>query len=142
MSLVADLNTLLGLDSVSYKVDLSKEELFHEAIANDRGRVTHGGPSDAQKAFPTSLGVNGPLVYYTDPDCTGRRTKDTFAVQWPEVEDEIWFKADLSPYKPDDYAGLLKRVVAHLNDKKAELYVKTVYIGSEPDSAVPYRCVV
>ena len=141
MSLVADLNTLLGLDSVSYKVDLSKEELFHEAIANDRGRVTHGGPSDAQKAFPTSLGVNGPLVYYTDPDCTGRRTKDTFAVQWPEVEDEIWFKADLSPYKPDDYAGLLKRVVAHLNDKKAELYVKNVYMGSDPDFAVPYRFV-
>ncbi|MFX8696293.1 hypothetical protein ABTM58_19545, partial [Acinetobacter baumannii] len=72
------LEQLLGLKSVSFKYNLSKEELFQEAIRNDRGRVRRDGPSDAQKAFPTRLGVKGPLIYYTDPDCTGRRTKDTF----------------------------------------------------------------
>lgn len=141
MSFEADLEQLLGLKTVSYKPHLSKDALFHEAIRHDRGRVRRDGPSDAHKAFPTKLGVNGPLVYYTDPDCTGRRTKDTYAVAWPEVKDEIWFKADLSPYDPDRYQGLLKRVVAHVNDRRATLYVKDVYMGSDPDFAVPYRFV-
>ena len=140
-SFQADLEKLFGLKSVTYKYELSKEQLFHEAIANDRGRVSRDGPSDAQKAYPTKLGVAGPLVFYTDPDCTGRRTKDTFAVKWPEVADEIWFKADLGGYDPEKYQGLLKRVVQHLNDKKATLYVKDLFMGSDPDLAVPYRFV-
>ncbi len=135
------LKHLLGLDTVTYKHGLSKEELFHAAIANDRGRVAKGGPSDAQKAFPTKLGVKGPLVYYTDPDCTGRRVKDTYAVAWPEVVDQIWWKADVQQYDPAKYEGLLKRVVAHLNSKKATLYVKDVYAGADPSYAVPYRFV-
>lgn len=137
----SDLEKLLGLKTVRYQYGLSKEALFHEAIANDRGRVRRGGPSDEQKAFPTKLGVNGPLVYYTDPDCTGRRTKDTYAVKWPEVADQIWFKADLNPYDPQKYEDLLKRVIAHLNEKNATLYVKDVYMGSDPEFAVPYRFV-
>jgi phosphoenolpyruvate carboxykinase (ATP) len=141
MSLQADLETLLGLKSVSYRYNLSKPELFHEAIANDRGRVRHGGPSDEQKAYATKLGVDGPLVYYTDPDCTGRRTKDTYAVAWPDVEDEIWFKADLNKFSPDGFQKLLGRVVDHLNAKNAQLYVKDVFMGSDPDFAVPYRFV-
>ncbi|WP_020648553.1 phosphoenolpyruvate carboxykinase (ATP) [Solimonas variicoloris] len=141
MSFQADLEKLLGLKDVTYKYELSKAELFHEAIANDRGRVRRDGPSDERKAYPTVLGVNGPLVYYTDPDCTGRRTKDTYAVQWPEVEGEIWFKADLNPYDPQKYEGLLQRVVAHVNAKKSTLYVKDVFMGSDPDFAVPYRFV-
>lgn len=141
MTLQADLETLLGLKSVSYRYNLSKPELFHEAIRNDRGRVRHDGPSDEQKAYPTKLGVDGPLVYYTDPDCTGRRTKDTYAVSWPEVEDEIWFKADLNRFAPDAFGALLARVVAHLNEKQATLYVKDVFMGSDPDFAVPYRFV-
>ena len=141
MSFQADLEKLLGLKTVSYKYNLGKTELFHEAIANDKGRVKRGGPDNAQKAFPTVLGDKGPLVYYTDPDCTGRRTKDTFAVAWPEVENEIWFKADLGKYDPAKYEGLVKRLAQHLNDKKATLYVKDVFMGSDPDFAVPYRFV-
>ncbi|MGQ0529597.1 MAG: phosphoenolpyruvate carboxykinase (ATP) [Panacagrimonas sp.] len=141
MTFSADLEQLFGLKTVSYKYNLSKEELFHEAIANDRGRVRRDGPSDAQKAFPTKLGVKGPLVYYTDPDCTGRRTKDTYAVKWPQVADEIWFKADLSPLEPNQYEGLLQRVIQHLNAKKGSLYVKDLFMGSDPAFAVPYRFV-
>ncbi|MDR3418753.1 MAG: phosphoenolpyruvate carboxykinase (ATP) [Nevskia sp.] len=137
----ADLEKLFGLKSVSYKYGLSKEELFHEAIRNDRGRVRRDGGGNEQKAFQTRLGVKGPLVYYTDPDCTGRRTKDTYAVKWPEVADQLWFKADLNPYDPDQYQGLLKRVVQYLNEKRASLYVKDVFMGSDPAFAVPYRFV-
>ncbi|MGH8432309.1 MAG: phosphoenolpyruvate carboxykinase (ATP), partial [Solimonas sp.] len=141
MTFQADLEKLFGLKTVSYRYNLSKPELFHEAIANDRGRVRRGGPSNEQKAFPTKLGVNGPLVYYTDPDCTGRRTKDTYAVKWPEIADEIWFKADLNSYDPEQYEALLRRVVAHLNEKQGRLYVKDLFMGSDPDFAVPYRFV-
>ena len=107
-SLVADtgaeLKALLGLDTVDYRVDLSKDELFAAAIAGDRGRVTHDGPGDAQKAFATKLGAEGPLVYYTDPDCTGRPVKDTFAVARPELVSllgqragrPLFFRHDLS----------------------------------------------
>lgn len=139
--LESDLKTLLGLEGVTYKANLSKEALFAEAIANDRGRVKKDGPSNAQKAYATKLGDRGPLVYYTDPDCTGRRTKDTFAVGWPEVDDKVWWKADLQKYDPAKYTGLLERVVAHLNAKKATLYVKDVFMGADPDFAVPYRFV-
>jgi Phosphoenolpyruvate carboxykinase (ATP) len=57
------------------------------------------------------------------------------------VADEIWFKADLNPYDPSQYQGLLERVVAHLNDRQATLYTKDVYMGSDAEFAVPYRFV-
>jgi phosphoenolpyruvate carboxykinase (ATP) len=137
----ADLEALLGLKGVTYKYGLSKEKLFHEAVAHDRGRVRIGGGSDEQKAFPTKLGVKGPLVYYTDPECTGRPVQDTFAVAWPEIEDQVWWKADFQKYDPARYQALLKRVVEHLNKKRATLYVKDVYAGWDPLYSVPYRFV-
>jgi phosphoenolpyruvate carboxykinase (ATP) len=144
MTLAADFRhdlEAIGLKTVTYKYNLSKEELFHEAIANDKGRVRKGGPSNEQKAFATKLGVKGPLMYYTDPDCTGRRVKDTYAVAWPEVVDQIWWKADVQQYDPVKYQGLLKRVLEHLNAKKATLYVKDVFVGADPTFAIPYRFV-
>ena len=141
MDHVTALKDLLGLEGVTYKYDLTKEELFHEAIANDRGRVRTDGPDDEQKAYPTKLGVNGPLVYYTDPTCTGRPVKDTFAVAWPEFEETVWWKNDFKKFDPDKYQALLKRVVAHLNEKQASLYVKDIYCGWDPSYAAPYRFV-
>src|SRR6185369_18060535 len=81
-----DLDRVLGLKTVSYQYGLSKEELFLAALRNDRGRVRKGGGQDEPKAFATKLGVKGPLVFYTDPECTGRPVKDTYAVAWPEVD--------------------------------------------------------
>jgi phosphoenolpyruvate carboxykinase (ATP) len=137
----AELELLFGLKNCSYKYNLSKEELFHEAIANDRGRVRRDGPSNEQKCYPTKLGTKGPLVYYTDPDCTGRRVKDTYAVKWPEVADVIWWKDDVQGFDPDKFTALVKRVVEHLNQKGGHLYVKDVFMGADPDFSVPYRFV-
>jgi phosphoenolpyruvate carboxykinase (ATP) len=141
MDFRTELEHLLGLKTVTYKHGLTKEQLFHEAIQNDRGRVTKGGGFNEQKAFATKLGVKGPLVYYTDPECTGRPVKDTFTVAWPEVEGKVWWKADMQRYDPAKYMGLLKRVVEHLNAKKATLYVKDVFVGADPIYSVPYRFV-
>lgn len=141
MDYVAALDQLLGLKNVQYKYNLSKEELFHEAIANDRGRIKRDGPDDDQKAYPTKLGVDGPLVYYTDPTCTGRPVQDTFGVAWPEIDDKVWWKKDYQRFDPGKYQGLLERVVEYLNQKGGTLYVKDVFCGADASYAVPYRFV-
>ena len=137
----AELEQLLGLKNVDYKYGLDKEQLFHEAIANDRGRVRPDGPDDEQKCHPTKLGVNGPLVYYTDPSCTGRPVQDTFGVAWPDLEERIWWKNDFGKFDPDKFQALTERVVEHLNERGGHLYVKDVYCGADPSYAVPYRFV-
>jgi phosphoenolpyruvate carboxykinase (ATP) len=141
MQLSDALEQKLGLKTVSYHHNLDKDQLFHEALANDRGRIREGGSDDALKAHATKLGVKGPLVFYTDPTCTGRPVSDTFAVAWPEVEGEIWWKDNLQKYDPESYQGLLKRVVQYLNDRRAMLYVQDVYAGADPIYSVPYRFV-
>jgi len=137
----ADLESLLGLKGQELRINLSKEKLFHEAIANDRGRVREGGSDDEQKAFTTKLGTDGPLVYYTDPTCTGRPVQDTYGVSWPEFEDTVWWKPDFKKFAPAQFEALLKRVIDHLNEKGGHLYVKDVYCGSDPSYARPYRLV-
>ena len=97
------LQASLGLETVRYRYELSPSQLFHEAIANDRGRVRTGGGDAERKAFATRLGVQGPLVFHSDPSCTGRPVQDTFAVAWPEVERRIWWKDSLRPFDPDHF---------------------------------------
>jgi len=141
MDFSADLEQLLGLSTVYYKFGLSKEALFHEALVNDRGRIRPDGPDDEPKAYATRLGEDGPLVFYSDPSCTGRPVQDTFGVAWPESEDVVWWKDDLQRFDPDAYTHLLQRVAEHLNRRRATLYVKDVYCGWDPAYAVPYRFV-
>ena len=141
MDFAAELEQLFGLKGVTYKYNLSKDELFHEAIANDRGRIALGGPDYAQKAYPTKLGAEGPLVYYTDPTCTGRPVKDTFGVAWPELDETVWWKGDFQKFPVAGYERLLKDVVSHLNARKSSLYVKEVFCGHDAEYAVPYRFV-
>jgi phosphoenolpyruvate carboxykinase (ATP) len=141
MEYAAALEKLLGLKDVTYRYNLTKDELFHAAIENDRGRVRPDGPDDEQKAHPTALGIDGPLVYYTDPTCTGRPVQDTFGVAWPEIDDKVWWKKDYQRFDPEKYQGLLKRAVEHLNQKQATLYVKDVFCGADAGYAIPYRFV-
>lgn len=141
MDFASALKKKLGLNGVTYAYDLSKQELFRQAIAKDRGRIRPDGPDDEQKAYATKLGVDGPLVFYADPTCTGRPVQDTFGVAWPEVESKVWWKKDYQQFDPDKYQALLKRVVEHLNAKRPTLYVKDVFCGWDPAYAVPYRFV-
>ena len=140
-SLAQQLEHRFGLRNLEYRHNLSKEELFHEAIANDRGRVSLEGDDNAQKAFATKLGVNGPLVYYTDPTCTGRPVNDTFGVAWPELDEKVWWKPDFQKFNPEKFEALTARVVEHLNQRGKHLYVKDVYAGADPSYARPYRLV-
>src|SRR5688572_3374821 len=131
----------LGLKTPAYKHNLGPEELFYEAIRNDRGRTRKDGGDSDQKAYPTRLGVEGPLVFYSDPSCTGRPVQDTFCVDWPEISEKVWWKNEFKKFNPDNFQPLLKRVVEHLNQKGSNLYVKDVYCSWDPQYAVPYRFV-
>ena len=141
MELKVALERKLGLKGVDFRYNLPKGRLFEEAIANDRGRVRLDGPDTDRKCFPTRLGVDGPLVFHTDPTCTGRPVADTFAVAWPEVEGRIWWKDNLKPYDPEHYEGLLRRVAEHVNARGRPLYVQDVCAGTDPAYSVPYRFV-
>ena len=141
MDLKAALEHRLGLKGIEFRYNLPKARLFEEAIANDRGRVRPDGPDTDRKCFPTRLGAGGPLVFHTDPTCTGRPVDDTFAVAWPEVEGEVWWKDDLKPCDPGRYEGLLRRVAGHVNARGKPLYVQDVFAGTDPAYSVPYRFV-
>ena len=141
MELKVVLERKLGLKGIDFRYNLPKRRLFEEAIANDRGRVRLGGPDTDRKCFPTRLGIDGPLVFHTDPTCTGRPVADTFAVAWPEIEGRVWWKDNLKPYGPEHYEGLLRRVVEHVNARGRPLYVQDVCAGTDPAYSVPYRFV-
>ncbi len=140
-SIASELRETLGIDGPTLRHGLSQDELFEAAVAGDRGRVRPDGPDDEQKAYATALGTDGPLVFYSDPSCTGRPVQDTFAVAWPEVEGEIWWKPDFQRFDPDAFEALLPRVVDHLNQRGADLYVTDVFCGHDPRFAKPYRFV-
>jgi phosphoenolpyruvate carboxykinase (ATP) len=74
------------------------------------------------------------------PSCTGRPTKDTFAVARPEVIDTVWWKDDFFQFEPAKFDGLLVRVIAHLNERNATLYVTDVFCGgTRVRRALPLR---
>ena len=136
-----ELKASLGLEAAHYRYALSPAQLFHEAVAHDRGRVRVGGADDERKAFASRLGVQGPLLFHTDPTCTGRPVQDTFAVAWPEVESRLWWKDSFKPFDPGRFEPLLERVTAHLNAAGATLYVQDVHVGVDPAYSIPYRIV-
>ncbi|MDG2027252.1 MAG: phosphoenolpyruvate carboxykinase (ATP) [Acidimicrobiales bacterium] len=137
----AQLESAFGLTGVELRYGLSQDELFQQAIANDRGRVELDGPEDAQKAFPTALGTGGPLVYYSDPTCTGRPVQDTFCVNRASVTDSVWWKNGFAKFDPDKFDALLPRVIDHLNEQGRHLYVADVFCGWDTQFAEPYRFV-
>jgi len=141
MTVAEQLANQFGLTTPNLRIGLSQDELFHAAIENDRGRVSLDGGDDEQKAYPTALGVDGPLVFYTDPTCTGRPTSDTFAVGRPEVVESVWWKKGFAEFDPDKFDALLPRVIEHLNERESTLYVTDVFCGWDPEYSEPYRFV-
>ncbi len=130
-----------GISGPEISFGLAQDQLFHAAIANDRGRVRPDGPRDSKKAHATALGVDGPLVYYSDPDCTGRPVNDTYCVDRPAITDTVWWKDGFAKFDPDAFDALLPRVVAHLNEAKPTLYVSDLFCGWDKEFAEPFRFV-
>jgi len=141
MGITETLREEFGIGVANLHYNLDAKELFHQAIANDKGRVRHNGPLDEQKAYATKLGDQGPLVFYTDPDVTGRPVNDTFAVDWPEVVGDVWWKGDLQAFDHNRIDALFERVSQHVNANDPNLYVQDLTAGWLPEYAVPLRFV-
>ncbi len=141
LDVLDELNVQFGLVSPNIRIGLSQDELFMAAVTNDRGRTSLDDRDDAPKAFATKLGVDGPLMYYSDPTCTGRPTQDTFAVARPGTEDTVWWKKGFAKFDAQKFDALLPRVIEHLNERAATLYVTDVFCGWDPEFTEPYRFV-
>ena len=137
----AELFSSLGLATVDVRYGLTQDELFAAAVSGDLGRVRPGGPDDEHKAHATALGDDGPLVFYSDPSCTGRPVHDTFCVDRASISEQVWWKDGFAPFDAGAFDALVDRVVAHLNERRARLYVTDVYCGADPDFAEPCRFV-
>ena len=102
-----ELDAAFGLRSVDLRYGLSQNDLFIAALEHDRGRVRPDGPDDEPKAHATALGLEGPLVFYSDPSCTGRPVNDTFCVARPDIVDRVWWKNGFFQFDPDDFDELV-----------------------------------
>lgn len=138
-TIAAQLESALGLTTVDVHYGLSQDELFAAAVSGDRGRVRPGGGDCEPKAHPTALGLDGPLVFYSDPSCTGRPVADTFCVDRASVTDDVWWKTGFARFEPERFDALAVRVAEHLNRRRARLYVTDLYCGWDPSFAEPYR---
>lgn len=142
LDVIADqLEHQLGLTNPNIHFGLSQKELFRAAITGDKGRVELGGGFNEPKAYPTALGEDGPLVFYSDPECTGRPVQDTYAVAWPELLEDIWWKPDFVRFDPSDFDRLLSRVIDYLNTEQVDLYATDVFCGWDKNYSLPYRFV-
>ncbi len=130
-TVAADLASTLGLTTVDVSYALTQDELFDAAVAGDLGRIRPGGADDEHKAHATALGTDGPLIFYSDPSCTGRPVDDTYCVGRPSISAEVWWKDGFSPFDADAFDALVPRVAAHLNGRRARLYVTDVFCGAE-----------
>ncbi len=137
----AELSSDLGLADADIRYGLTQEELFAAAIEGDLGRVRPGGPDGEHKAHATALGSDGPLIFYSDPSCTGRPVHDTFCVDRPSLREAVWWKDGFARFDEAAFDPLVDRVVAHLIRLRARLYVTDVYCGTDPDFAEPCRFV-
>ncbi len=134
MTTADQLESQFGIQTTLH-VGLTQDELFEASIANDTDKL--GRP----KSFATKLGLDGPLVYYTDPDCTGRPVNDTYAVARDEVVDTVWWKDGFAQFAPEAFDRLLADAVEYINTRVPELYVTDLFCGWDPQFTQPYRFV-
>ncbi len=135
------LNRSFGILPDNLSFGLTQDKLFEAAIAHDLGRVSVDGPGNVNKAFATSLGIDGPLVFFTDPECTGRPVNDTFCVDRASVSDDVWWKDGFAKFDPSAFDELLPRVVDHVNANESTLYVTDLFCGWDAKFAEPFRFV-
>ena len=142
MDFRAELRQRLGLDTVEYRHNLSRPDLFRAALDNDRGRIRPDGPDDEPKAWATKT-RRGPARWCSIPTPPVPADRWPTPSPWPgpRVEDKLWWKADLQRFNPDHFGPLLERVVAHLNRRQSTLFVQDVTCGWDPGlrRALPVR---
>src|SRR5687767_2428024 len=108
----------LGVDPERH--NLTSARLVEDAVRNGEGM----------------LSAEGALVVSTG-QYTGRSPKDKFVVEEPSSKEHVWWGAVNQPISEDNFAGIRKRMMKHLANKK--LYVQDVFVGADPDYRLSVR---
>ncbi len=118
----------VGLDAYGLKNtgeifwNLSTAQLVEHAIRNNEG----------------SLCSDGPLVVLTGQH-TGRSAQDKFVVCDETTQDEVWWGPVNTPYQPEQFASLYKRLCEYLEGKT--LYVQDCHVGADEDHRLAVRVI-
>ncbi|RAJ94143.1 phosphoenolpyruvate carboxykinase (ATP) [Larkinella arboricola] len=94
--------------------NLSPAELLEHAIRNGEGQ----------------LADNGALVCDTG-EFTGRSPEDRYIVKDDTTADTVWWGKINSPFDPDKFDSLHRKMIAFLADKR--IYSRYAYAGAHPD---------
>ncbi len=85
--------------------------------------------------------ASGALAAWTSPESTGRRPKDTYLVDRPEIHDEVdWTSPYCLPLAPATCEMLLSDAVETLGAKSGLFVIERV-LGAHPAYALPVRVV-
>ena len=134
----AELAEQFGLTTPNLEVGLSQDDLFHAAIANDRGRV-HWTAVRRPEGLPDIAWCRRSARLLQRPDVHRSPGSDTFCVA-RESLDTVWWKHGFSKFDPRTFDACSPRVIDHLNAGR-NLYVTDVFCGWDPNYSEPYRFV-
>ena len=102
-----------------------RRELIAEAIRRREALVTESGA----------------LATWTPPDSTGRRPKDTYIVDSPEIHGTVdWSSPYCHPMTRETFDMLLEDALAALREKP-RIYVTDRTLGADPGYALPVRTI-
>jgi len=102
--------------------NLSAPTLYKEALSRGEASLSEGGA----------------LVALTGQH-TGRSANDKFIVKESGSEDNIWWGKVNKPFEDTKFAGLHKKMIAHLEGK--EVFVQDCYAGADKNNRLPVRII-
>jgi phosphoenolpyruvate carboxykinase (ATP) len=102
--------------------NLTRGELVEHTVKRGEGELTADG-----------------AVYTLTGEHTGRSPKAKFTVEEPTSSEEIWWGNVNRPITPENFDGLLKKMLAHFEGR--DLFVQDCYVGADPDNRLPVRVV-
>jgi len=124
LGLVRELENVLG-GHPDVRENPSRRALIMEAIARREALASESGA----------------LATWTPPDSTGRRPKDTYIVDSPEIHDTVdWSSPYCHPMTPETFDMLLEDALAALRGKP-RIYVTDRALGADPGYALPVRTI-
>jgi len=85
-----------------------------------------------------ALSCDGAVIAYTGKH-TGRSPNDKFIVQYPNLEDEIWWGKINQPLSPQSFDQIYKKFLAYFQGR--DLFIQDVYAGAHPKYRLTVRII-
>jgi len=125
------------------QTETKQDAVSHDEIGGGGGAVHWNLPAPALYEHALRRGEGclsqaGPLVVRTGRH-TGRSPDDKFIVREGASAECIWWGAVNAPLRADQFAGLRRRMLRHLQAN--ELFIQDCYVGADPDYRLPIRVI-